>query len=90
MKRQKNWRKVSSVVLGLMAAGIIALLAGCPSPESPGRTGVVRVSIGEVARTLLPENPIFTKYELTFTPSSGTAVTTEVLNPVAGSAIEVA
>jgi formylglycine-generating enzyme required for sulfatase activity len=101
MKTQKNWRKVSSVVLGLMAVGFIALLAGCSSPlESPGNggdspvmaagQGIVRVSLGDAARTLMPEDPDFTKYELVFTNTSGgTPETVTVLNP-AGNEVEVA
>ncbi|MDR3333346.1 MAG: hypothetical protein LBT13_00445, partial [Treponema sp.] len=64
MKTQKNWRKVSSVVLGLMASGFMVVLAGCSSPlesrndgDSPvmaAGQGVVRVSLGEAARTLMP------------------------------------
>ncbi|MDR3333420.1 MAG: formylglycine-generating enzyme family protein [Treponema sp.] len=91
MKKQKNWRKVSSCALGLMAAGFMVLLAGCPPVESPGSgespviaagQGVVRVSLGGAARTLMPGEPAFTKYKLTFT-SSGTEVITEVVNPPA-------
>jgi hypothetical protein len=87
-----------------MAAGIIALLAGCPSPvESPGTAGgdspviaagqgVVRVSLGGVsARTLMPGDPDFTKYTLVFTPGGTQAIVPPVdVAPATGGVIEVA
>jgi hypothetical protein len=71
-------KRVLNVLPGLIA-GILGalLLAGCsnqfsPAPDASGQGRVtIRIENGEQARTLFPEAPVFSRYELQFTPGSG-------------------
>jgi hypothetical protein len=73
-------KRILKVLPGLIA-GIVGalLLAGCsnqfsPVPEPSGQ-GLVTIHIGagEQSRTLFPHVPVFSRYELQFTPGEGQA-----------------
>ncbi|MDR0303045.1 MAG: formylglycine-generating enzyme family protein, partial [Treponema sp.] len=70
---------LSKIQAGLIAA-IVSLffIAGCSDGFSPvpvAEKGMVTVRIGneENSRTLFPQTPVFSRYELQFTPGSGQA-----------------
>lgn len=72
-------RRLVKVLSGVIAgiAGVL-LLVGCPnqispSPETSGE-GAVTIHIGDGnSRTLFPQAPVFSRYELQFTPLNGQA-----------------
>jgi hypothetical protein len=74
-------KDIGSTMKTLIALVLLAL-SGCsnaflpPKDTSPaaGR-GIINISLGAPARTLLPAGFTFDSYDLTFTPASGTPVT---------------
>jgi formylglycine-generating enzyme required for sulfatase activity len=74
-------KRLLNVLPGLIA-GIVGalLLAGCsnqisPAPDASEQGRVtIRIGNGEQARTLFPQTPVFSRYELEFTPESDQAV----------------